>query len=80
MSISDLNNDDYDRGWMDGRDSAERESEMKEYYVNITISNCFWVTAEDEEHAENIVREMNDRKLLKHSEFSVNSVDEAPSI
>jgi hypothetical protein len=27
MSISDLNNDDYDRGWMDGRDSAEKEIE-----------------------------------------------------
>jgi hypothetical protein len=25
MSISDLNNDDYDRGWMDGRDSAEED-------------------------------------------------------
>jgi hypothetical protein len=27
MSISDLKNDDYDRGWMDGRDSAENEFE-----------------------------------------------------
>ena len=52
---------------------------MKEYYVGITIHNSFCVTAEDEEHAEDIVREMNDRKLLDHSEFNVNYVDEAPS-
>jgi len=39
-SISDLNNDDYDRGWMDGRDSAEKEieslqAEVDWYKVNI---------------------------------------------
>ena len=55
-------------------------SNLKEYYVGITISNSFCVTAEDEDHAEEIVQEMNDRKLLDHSEFNVNYVDEAPSI
>jgi hypothetical protein len=54
-------------------------SNLNKYYVGITISNSFCVTAEDEEHAEDIVREMNDRKLLDHSEFNVNYVDEAPS-
>lgn len=27
MAISNLNNDDYDRGWMDGRDSMEPQME-----------------------------------------------------
>jgi flagellar biosynthesis/type III secretory pathway protein FliH len=27
MSISDLKNDDYDKGWMDGKDSADNEFE-----------------------------------------------------
>ena len=51
---------------------------MKEYYVGITICNSYCVTAEDEEQAEDIVREMDDRKLLDHSEFNVNYVDEVP--
>ena len=53
---------------------------MKEYYVGITIHNSFYVTAEDEEHAEDIVREMNVHNILDHADFNVNYIDEAPSV
>ena len=55
-------------------------SDLKEYYVGVTIHNTFQVTAEDEDHAEDIVREMNVHNLLDESDFNVNYVDEAPSI
>ena len=38
-SISDLNNDDYDRGWMDGRDSAEKEIESLQAEVDVANAN-----------------------------------------
>lgn len=53
--------------------------QTKEYYVGIAIYNSFCVTAEDEDHAEEIVREMDVHKLLDESDFNVNYVDEAPS-
>jgi predicted metal-dependent TIM-barrel fold hydrolase len=52
---------------------------MKEYYVGITIYNSYCVTAESEEEAEDIVRDMDDAKLLDNSDFNVNYIDEAPS-
>jgi len=55
-------------------------SNLKEYYVGITIHNSFCVTAEDEEHAEDIVREMDVHNILDDSEFNVNYIDEAPSL
>ena len=54
-------------------------SDLKEYYVSVTIYNTFQVTAEDEDHAEDIVREMNVHNLLGESDFNVNCVGEAPS-
>jgi len=51
---------------------------MKEYYVGITIYNSYCVTAESEEDAEDIVRNMDDDKLLDNSDFNINYVDEVP--
>ena len=55
-------------------------SNLKEYYVGITIHNSFCVTAEDEDHAEEIVQGMYAHNLLDNSELNINYVDEAPSI
>ena len=51
---------------------------MKEYYVGISIYNSYCVTAESEEEAEDIVRDMDDDKLLDNSDFNINYVDEVP--
>ena len=37
MSISDLNNDDYNRGWMAGKDSAEDEVEKLQAIIDRMI-------------------------------------------
>ena len=56
-------------------------SNLKEYYVGvgITIYNSYCVTAEDEDHAEEIVREMDAHKTLDNAEFNITYVDEVPS-
>ena len=51
---------------------------MKEYIVGVTMLECFTVTAESEEEAEDIVRDMDDDKLLDNSDFNINYVDEVP--
>jgi hypothetical protein len=55
-------------------------SNLKEYYVSVTIHNTFLVTAEDEDHAEEIVQGMYAHNLLDNSELNVNYVDEVPSV
>ena len=51
----------------------------KEYYVGIAIYNCYCVTAESEEAAEQIVRDMDVYKLVDNCDFNINYVDEATS-
>jgi len=53
---------------------------MNQYYVGISIYNSYCVTAESEEEAEDIVRDMDTHKLLDNSDFNVNYIDEAPSV
>ena len=53
---------------------------MNQYYVGISIYNSFCVTAEDEEHAEEIVQGMYAHNLLDNSELNINYIDEAPSV
>ena len=51
-------------------------SDIKEYYVGIKIYNTFYVQADSEEHAENIVRELGVYETLNECDFNITSVDE----
>lgn len=51
----------------------------KEYYVGVTINNCFYVFANSEEEAIAIVEDYDAYSLLDESDFNINYVDEAPS-
>ena len=52
--------------------------ELKEYYVGVTMLNCFHIIAESEEHAEELVHEMDAFNLLDECDFNINYVDEVP--
>jgi hypothetical protein len=51
---------------------------MKEYYVGITIHNCFNVEAASEEEALAIVEGYDADSYLDAAELNINYVDEVP--
>ena len=51
----------------------------KEYYVGVTIGNCFSVFANSEEEAIAIVEQYDTYSLCDESDFNINYVDEVTS-
>ena len=54
-------------------------SNSKEYYVGVTILNCYTVTANSEEEAEEKVRSLDEHATLNECELTINYVDEVAS-
>jgi hypothetical protein len=50
-------------------------SKKKEYCVGIKIINCFYVDAESQEEAEEIVREYDPYKTLNDCDFNIEYAD-----
>ena len=50
-------------------------SKKKEYCVGIKIINCFYVEAESQEEAEQIVREYDPYKTLNDCDFNIEYAD-----
>ena len=54
-------------------------SDSKEYYVGISIHNCFYVEAANAEEARAIVEKYDAHSYLDECELIINFVEETPS-
>ena len=50
-------------------------NKKREYCVGIKIINCFYVEAESRDEAEQIVRDMDNDKILLDSDFNIEYAD-----